>query len=174
RPEQGGQRITEDWLRSLRSRDCLWRFRMTADELIDLAHALRIPDPFVTATRYLFSATEALGLLCARFRSAAEMYALVMLYDCSQSSIWECVNELVEFLDEHWEHLLGCDDQHLLHPDNLKEYADAIHRRGAPLTSIFAFIDCTIRRISHPTWFQRQAYNGHKKFHALKYQALML
>jgi hypothetical protein len=27
RPEQGGQRITEDWLHSLKSRDCQWRFR---------------------------------------------------------------------------------------------------------------------------------------------------
>jgi hypothetical protein len=27
RPEQGGQRITQDWLHSLKSRDCIWRFR---------------------------------------------------------------------------------------------------------------------------------------------------
>jgi hypothetical protein len=102
------------------------------------------------------------------------MYTLSMLYDRSQSAISECVNELVEYLDERWEHLLGCDEDHLLHPDNLAVYAAAIHNRGAPLASIFAFIDCTIRRICHPTWFQRQAYNGHKKFHSLKYQALML
>ncbi|KAJ7312700.1 hypothetical protein DFH08DRAFT_640274, partial [Mycena albidolilacea] len=174
RPQQGGQRITEDWLRALKRRDCLWRFRMTADELLDLAAALEIPQPFRTEHRYSFDAVEALALLCARFRSAGEMYMLAMLYDRSQASISECINELVEFLDEQWEHLLGCDSEHLLHPDNLKEYAEAIHRRGAPLTSIFAFIDCTIRRICHPTWFQRQAYNGHKKFHSLKFQALML
>jgi hypothetical protein len=27
RPEQGGQHITPDWLRSLKNRDCIWRFR---------------------------------------------------------------------------------------------------------------------------------------------------
>ena len=27
RPEQGGQRITEEWLTSLSNRDCQWRFR---------------------------------------------------------------------------------------------------------------------------------------------------
>lgn len=27
RPGMGGQRITEEWLRSLSSRECLWRFR---------------------------------------------------------------------------------------------------------------------------------------------------
>ncbi|KAJ7236613.1 hypothetical protein C8J57DRAFT_964153, partial [Mycena rebaudengoi] len=174
RPEQGGQRITVDWLLSSKSRDCLWRFRLTAEELCDLAKALKIPDPFTTESRHSFAAIEALGLLCARFRTAGEMYTLSMLYDRAQSSISECVNELVEFIDDKWEHLLGCDDEHLLHPNNLKVYANAIHKRGAPLTSIFAFIDCTIRRICHPTWFQRQAYNGHKKFHSLKFQALML
>jgi hypothetical protein len=102
------------------------------------------------------------------------MYILSMLYDRSQSSISECINELVQFLDDRWEHLLGCDDQHLLHPHEMKKYADAISARGAPISSIFGFIDCTIRRICHPTWFQRQAYNGHKKFHSLKFQAVML
>ncbi|KAJ7711834.1 hypothetical protein B0H16DRAFT_1258684, partial [Mycena metata] len=174
RPEQGGHRITEEWLRSLKSRDCLWRFRMTAEELIDLAAALEIPDEFKTTSRHSFSSVEALCLLCARFRSAGDMYSLAMLYDRAQSAISECINELVEFIDEHWEHLLGCDEEHLLHPTNLKTYADAIHARGAPLRSVFGFIDCTIRRICHPTWYQRQAYNGHKKFHSLKFQAIML
>ncbi|KAF7354261.1 DDE Tnp4 domain-containing protein [Mycena venus] len=176
RPEQGGQRITEKWLffpgePGLPVAISVW---MTAGELSDLAAALKIPDPFRTAYRHSFSAIEALCLLCARFRTAGEMYALAMLYDRAQSAISECVNELVEFLDETWEHLLGCDSEHLLHPSRLKEYAAAIHARGSPLASIIAFIDCTIRRICHPTWFQRQAYNGHKKFHSLKYQALML
>jgi hypothetical protein len=27
RPDQGGQRITEEWLNSLAPRDCRWRFR---------------------------------------------------------------------------------------------------------------------------------------------------
>ncbi|KAJ7807432.1 hypothetical protein B0H14DRAFT_991562 [Mycena olivaceomarginata] len=124
RPEQGGQRITEDWLRSLKNRDCEWRFRMAVDELVDLAHALEIPKPFKTESRHSFSALEALCLLCARFRTAGEMYNLAMLYDRAQSAISECVNELVEFPDERWEHLLGCDDKHLLHPHNLKTYAE--------------------------------------------------
>ncbi|KAJ7134493.1 hypothetical protein C8R44DRAFT_572002, partial [Mycena epipterygia] len=174
RPEQGGQRITADWLHSLRSRDCQWRFRMTADELFELAEALDIPEEFKTSSRHSFSQIEALCLLCARFRSAGEMYTLSMLYDRAQSSISECINELVEYLDERWERLLGCDDEHLLHPQQLGRYAHAIRARGSPLTSIFGFIDCTIRRICHPTWFQRQAYNGHKKFHSLKFQAVML
>jgi len=32
-PDQGGQRITEEWLDSLSNQDCFWRFRMTAPEI---------------------------------------------------------------------------------------------------------------------------------------------
>ena len=55
------------------------------------------------------------------------MYSLAMMYDPLQSSISECVNELVEMLDDEWEHLLGCDEEFLLHPSELAHYADAIH-----------------------------------------------
>ena len=147
---------------------------MTASELFEMVHSLGIPETFATDSRHRFTGIEGLCLLCARFRSAGDMYSLAMLYDRAQSAISECINELVEFLDNRWEHLLQCEDQHLLHPLRLSEYAQAIHERGAPLNSIFAFIDCTIRRICHPSWHQRVAYNGHKKIHALKFQALML
>src|SRR6202042_1951271 len=84
------------------------------------------------------------------------------------------INDLVLYLDEVLEHLLDCDQDHLLHPSELAQYADAIHQCGALIKTIFGFIDCTIWRIAHPTWFQRQAYNGHKKFHAFKFQDPML
>jgi len=56
--------------------------------------------------------------------------------------------------NERWSHLLDFDHTHLLSSANLERYARAIHERGAPVCS--------------------QAYNGHKKFHALKFQAVML
>lgn len=63
---------------------------------------------------------------------------------------------------------------HLLSPLNLKKYVAAVHDAGAPLSGIWGFIDCTIRWIACPSQWQRVAYNGHKKFHALKFQAIML
>ncbi len=147
---------------------------MTAQELIEMVDGLEIPPKLITNSRYAFTGLEAFCLLCARFRSAGDMYSLSMLYDRTQSSISEVINDLVIHLDDTWEHLLDCDQDHLLHPSELAQYANAIHQRGAPIKTIFGFIDCTIWRIAHPTWFQHQAYNGHKKFHALKFQALML
>ena len=147
---------------------------MTTRELIEMVDALEIPPKLTTDSQYAFTSLEVFCLLCACFHSGGDMYSLSMLYDRTQSLISEVVNDLIIYLDEVWEHLLDCDQDHLLRPSELARYANAIHQRGAPIKTVFGFIDCTIWRIAHPTWFQRQAYNGHKKFHALEFQALML
>ncbi|KAJ7601663.1 hypothetical protein DFH06DRAFT_941608, partial [Mycena polygramma] len=174
RPEQGGQRITKAWLRAQTDRNCIWAFRMTAGELIRLCKAMDIPDRIRTASGHVFEGVEALALLCARFRSAGDIYELVTKYDRSQSAISEVVNYLSCYLDDRWAHLLDFDYEGILSPENLETYAEAIHAYGAPLDSVWGFIDCTIRQMCRPRYWQRAAYNGHKKFHALKFQAIML
>ncbi|CAN7978213.1 unnamed protein product [Ixodes persulcatus] len=56
---------------------------------------------------------------------------------------------------------------------NPKEMSEAVHCKGAPLTNCWAFIDGTARPICRPSEDQRQFFSGHKRVHALKYQALM-
>ena len=146
---------------------------MTAREPIKMVEGLEIPNQFVSTSWYTFTGLEAFCLLCAHFCSAVEMYSLSMLYDHSQSSISECLNELVEYIDNTWEHLLGCDEEHL-QPSELAWYANAIHQCDAPIKTVCGFIDCTMQRIAHCTWWQWQTYHGHKKFHALKFWTLML
>ncbi|KAG1849650.1 hypothetical protein DFJ58DRAFT_611020, partial [Suillus subalutaceus] len=174
RPHQGGERISETYLRSMRDRESLWQFQMTASELLELAQALRLPDEIRTDMGHKFTAIEALCLTCARLRSAGDLYELVSKFDRSAAGISEIVNWVIIFIDEKWGHLLDFDQEHLLSRPNLEKYARAVHESGAPLTGIWGFIDCTIRRICRPSHWQRQAYNGHKKYHALKFQAVML
>ena len=154
---------------------------MSADNIFDMVEALDIPARIVTPTCSVFTGVEGFSLLCARFRTAGDMYNLVMQYDRAQSAISEVINQLVYDLDEKWEHLLDCNQGHLLHPHNLICYAnaihnqdasthsvfsffgcicyaDAIHDQGAPIHSVFGFIDCTIRQICRSTFWQRQCY----------------
>lgn len=138
-----------------------------------MVKGLDIPEIFKTSQGYVFDGIEAFCILCARFGSAGNMYDLTMEYDRSQSSISQCVNKLVEYLDSEWD-LLAYNHTHLLAPSQLLKYADAIRHRGAPTRNVFAFIDCTIRRIACPSLYQRVAYNGYKRFHVLKFQTLML
>ena len=48
------------------------------------------------------------------------------------------------------------------------------YSKGAALHNCFGFIDGTVRPISRPMSNQRVVYNGHKRVHALKFQAVTL
>jgi hypothetical protein len=145
----------------------------SCDELVDLVNALQLPAFFITHNRYLVSSLEAVSLLCARLKSTGDIWELVERYDRSQSAMSEIINEIAITVDDRWGFLLGFDPV-LLHPERLQEWADAIYQRGSPLPTVWAFIDCTIRQICRPIFGQRAVYSGHKKFHALKFQALMV
>jgi nuclease HARBI1 len=139
-----------------------------------MIEALQLPGHIETPSRFTFDPVEALGLTLAQFRTPGDQLELSLLYHRSQSAISEIVNWVVTFVDNSWQQLLDFDHEHLLSPSNLERYTKAIHSRGAPSDTIWGFIDCTIRRIARPSKWQRAAYNGHKKFHALKFQAVML
>ena len=62
----------------------------------------------------------------------------------------------------------------LLTLEQMAQYAKAIHKAGAPLATVWAFIDCTIWSICRPSQYQQQAYNGYKGKHSLNYQGLKL
>ncbi|KAJ7175617.1 hypothetical protein C8R46DRAFT_850053, partial [Mycena filopes] len=170
RPDIGGTRITTTWLYSLNRRDCEWRFRFYPEDLVIV---LDIPDIMWTRYRCAFEGIEALCLLIARFRSTGDLYELSTKYNRTQSAISDIVKDLVEYLEERWGHLLDFDTT-LLTMERMKQYADTIHAKGAPLQHIWGFIDCTIRAICRHSRWQWQAYNGYKKIHAMKFQAVRL
>ena len=144
------------------------------NELIEMTDALEIPDSIITPNWSVFSSIKALTLTCTCFSSAGDLYQLSKEYDWSHSAISEIVNWVSTYVDITWQHLLEFDHNHLLSPHNLQRYANAIHCAGALLKGVWGFIDYTICQISHPMLWQHQAYNGHKKFHTLKFQAIML
>ncbi|KAH7972153.1 hypothetical protein HPB52_007841 [Rhipicephalus sanguineus] len=49
----------------------------------------------------------------------------------------------------------------------------AVHNRGTPLSNCWGFVYGTARPICHPSVDQRTYFSGHKRVHALKYQAVM-
>ena len=116
---------------------------------------------------------EAFALTCTCLASTCDEFDLSTQYNQSQSSISKVVNETVALLDDYWEHLLYFDSSHLS-LTNLKYYSDTVYKSGAPLQGVWGFIDCMIQPMCHPSHYQHQAYKSHKRFHGLKYQAVML
>ena len=49
---------------------------------------------------------------------------------------------------------------------------DAVSDKGAALDNCFGFVDGTVRPICRLGENQRMVYNGHKRVHALKFQAV--
>lgn len=112
---------------------------------------LHIPDPFITQNGSSFTAVEAFGLLLLIMRSNRNLYDVVQNFDRSLAAISQVANELLSFLEARWSHLLGLDADGILHPDHLQSYADAVYGAGAPLDTVWGFIDCTLRRVCRPT-----------------------
>lgn len=148
--------------------------RFSVMQILELVDALDIPDPFTTCNQYSFTAIEALGLLLTCFHSGLDLFDLCSQYDCCQSSLSALINELTEFIDERWKHLLECDRNHMLHLDQLLIYAAAIAAQGVPLHNCVTFLDCTICKTCRPVIGQESIFSGYKRYHALKYQALTI
>jgi hypothetical protein len=123
---------------------------MTAGELIRLSKAFDIPSTIKTTSGHVFSGVKALTLLCAWFQSLGDIYELVTKYDRSQLAMSEIINYLCCFLDDRWLHLLNFDHEGILSPKNLIIYAKAVHDYGAPLNSVWGFIDYTVCQMCRP------------------------
>ena len=142
--------------------------------MLELAEVLDIPSFFKTKSRFRVSDIEALGLLCARFRSAGDQFHLSLMYGRSQSAISEIVNWIVALLDNRWKHLLDWDSECLLSHENLPIYAQVVKDQGAPIDTVFGWPDCTKFFICRPSQYQQVAYNGHDRAHCLKFQAIVI
>jgi len=56
---------------------------------------------------------------------------------------------------------------------SLQEFSQAVYHKNAPIQNCWGFIDGTVRPMCRPSVNQKASYNGHKRCHALKYQAIM-
>jgi len=81
-------------------------------------------------------------------------------------------NTLLQFIFERWKHLLRFDPQRLT-PERLAMYSVAIKEKNTPLDTCWGFVDCTLRPIARPIYGQESVYNGWKRIHCLKYQAII-
>ncbi|KLO09136.1 hypothetical protein SCHPADRAFT_834370 [Schizopora paradoxa] len=173
RAKIAGRRISEERLYALSDEDCLSRFRMTADEIMDVITAMDIPDVVKTSEGHVFEGLEAFCLILARFRTAGDISELTRQYNRSSTAISFAINQLVQEIDDNWAHLLHFDREGVLCPENLREFARAVHEHGSPVETVWGFLDTTHRRTCRPSLYQQQAYNGHKKNHGLKFQAVV-
>ena len=88
--------------------------------------------------------------------------------------IFMITNRVVDYIYEMHSHRIINWNNDLLNPNNLLTCAEAINAKGAALENCFGLIDGTVRPVCRPGQHQRMLYNGHKRVHAIKFQALAI
>ena len=149
---------------------CLQYFRFEKAHIISLKEALNLPDMFKCIQGTQVSGLEALCVLLRRLAYPNRLSDLCVTFGRSESELSLIFNETLNRIYEEHQHRLTDLEQAWIRPD---EFAQAIQDQGAPLGNVWGFIDGTVRPICRPKHHQQLVYNGHKRTHALKFQAVV-
>lgn len=94
-----------------------------------------------------------------------------LFWGLTEQKICEIFNLTIEVIFDQWGHLVDQLQHEAILP-KIDMFCEAIHAQGAPLPNCWGFLDGTVRAIARPRRHQRLWYNGWKRKHALKYQAV--
>jgi hypothetical protein len=151
--------------------ECERRFRFDKAELVMLVTQLEVPSPLVTTNRLSCSALEALCLFLERMAFPGRLAIIGEQYGRTEDKAFRIFNAVLDPMSNRWGHLLQINPNNVT-DEQLKRLAEAVTAKGAPVMHCFGFLDGTLRGIARPSQNQGAAYNGHKRKHGLKYQAL--
>lgn len=151
---------------------CERLFRFRADEIRDVAVALRMPDIFHLDNGSKVYSLEGLCIVLRRFAYPCRFVELVQMFGRSESMLSRITSRVLHWIYRRWAPVLFRWDHTRLTPAKLEQFAAAIQADGAPLPRVIGFIDGTVRPIARPSEGQEQDYNGHHRVHAMKYQAV--
>ena len=74
---------------------------------------------------------------------------------------------------KHLGTLISTMQQNWLSRKSLKMYADIIHDKRTPLDNCWGFVNGNTRAVCRPGQHQRVLYNGHKRYHCIKFQSVV-
>eukprot|EP00111_Clytia_hemisphaerica_P010919 TCONS_00032003-protein len=152
-------------------RECWVDCRFWKGDIIKICDMLGLGDEIVTYNYIHCSVVKAFCLLCRRLAFPCRYTDLIPKFGRPESSLSTIFNAMLSHLYERYGWLLRSFEQEWLSRDNLSLFARHVHDR-APLDNCWGFVDGTVRGIARPKRDQRMFYNGHKRKHALKYQAV--
>ena len=161
-------------LESFPEAECYTEFRFKKNDILRLKNALQIPNEIICYNYNDIKADgiEALCILLRRLCYPTRFADLIPRFGRPVPQLCMIFNQLLDFLNDTWGHLLDTLNQPWLSPHNLRSFADAVHEKGAPLNCVWGFIDGTLKACCRPSQHQRAVYNGHKRYHGLKYQSI--
>lgn len=155
---------------------CLSLFRFRKADLIRVVRLIGWPQEKVHTSRNRYSVSPILAccVMLRRIATPARWRDLEELFGKHGPQLSEIFWEAVVHFLEANEHLLTSPISADFFQPRLARYAEAIHAKSKTLDTCIGFIDGTVLGIARPkgNLAQRVVYNGHKRKHALKYQAV--
>ena len=151
-------------------------FRITQEQVPQLVDALKLADVTLKLPcGGRVSGEECLLIYLKRMAYPCRLVQMQRFFGRSKGYLSEAVNYMQHYLyDDFAVKLVQTIDWDRIRP-KLKEFARAIHRKGAPFTTLALLLDGTFRYIARPGGRkrnQRSMYSGRKKGHGLNYQGL--
>lgn len=154
--------------------ECLAEFRVRKRDIPLLEEALQIPEEFTLEQRSVVGGTEGLCMLLKRLTYPCRYGDMLPRFGRPVSVLCMATNWVLDHIYAIHHRRINHWNAEILSPAALQVYADIIHQKGAPLQNCFGFIDGTVRPIARPGTNQRIMYNGHKRVHSLKFQAVAI
>jgi len=161
---------------SLSDADCLLHFRFTKVDIMRIVPIIAWPEEKTHTSRSRYRTTPLLStcILLRRMASPCRWKDVEVLFGKHSTQLCELFWETVEYFLEARQHLLTGDITPSYMETKVSVFAAAVSERSGALDNCVGFIDGTVIGIARPgdSGIQNVVYNGHKRKHALKFQAV--
>ena len=153
---------------------CLSLFRFRKQDLIGLVTAIAWNREITTRNRYMCSPLLVTCVVLRRLTTPAPWRDMEMLFGKHGGQLSEKFWEGIEGFLEVRQNLVLSDVDSTFFSERAELYACAIKNKCEALDNCTGFIDGTVIAVARSSRgeVQKVAYNGHKRKHALKYQAI--
>ncbi|KAH9119074.1 hypothetical protein LEN26_011803 [Aphanomyces euteiches] len=147
-------------------------FRFSKAEFWSMLTQFNLSSTIILPCRTRVTNVEAVLILLRRLSYPNRWIELSMQFGRSKPVLCRIFQFILSTLYEKYKEKIMFDTK------IMQEYAassmTAISKRSRIQLRCMGFVDGTVRPIARPTLFQRQAYNGHKRVHALKFQSIVM
>lgn len=164
-------------LQMLTNEACVSFFRFGHKDLMRIVDVMAWPaeKTCTVGNGYAINPTLAACVVLRRLSSSSRWYDLENLFGKFSPQLAEIFREALEQFMDVRGHLLTSPIPENYFQQRAETFAERVFDKGRALDNCLAFIDGTVIGVSRPSGSninQRVLYNGHKRKHALKYQAI--
>ena len=160
-------------LDQLNEDECRSEFRFLSGDIYRMADASGFPAEFTCYNGVTVGSIGAICIFLKKFAYPCRCQDMIPQFARPVPQLCMISNVVLNFMYANWNHLLSSFEQDWLSRENLEQFANDVHRSGAPLQNCWGFVDGTVRPVCRPGQFQRMLYNGHKRVYSMRFQSVV-